>query len=176
MGWSSLIRSRSRRREDPDLDPKIKIRDSRSPIINIMNRSACRVAALGLPLACLLILRLPGGAHAGCTATTEKSCAGGCEWNFVASCCYEKGEANCAVSTSYIATKPEIDTSTKVGIDTPGSEASVTLKEVPLEPVAPPAFGSTSMGGQSNMVAGGGLTNGMLGGQLPGSRRRRRLR
>ena len=112
-------------------------------------------------------------ARSGCTATTEKACVGGCEWNFVASCCYEKGQANCAVSTSYIATKPAIDASAKVGIDTPGSEASATLKEVPLEPVGPPAFGPTSMGGQSNMVAGGGLTNGLISGHLPGSRRRR---
>jgi len=133
---------------------------------------ARHVAVLGF----LSLLLCPHKARSDCTATTEEACVGGCEWNFVGSCCYEKGEANCAVSTSYIATKPAIDTSTKVGIDTPGSEASATLKEVPLESVGPPAFGPTSMGGQSHMVAGGGLTNGMLGGQLPGSSRRRRLR
>ena len=124
-------------------------------------------------VAVLLSAQLAGGALAACTATTESACVGNCVWNFVASCCYEKGEANCAVSLSYIATEPSLDTSTKVGIPSPGSEASATLKDVPLEPGTPPAFGPTSMGGQSHLVPGGGLANGMLGGQLPGSTRRR---
>ena len=39
----------------------------------------------------------------------ESACVGNCVWNFVASCCYEKGE-NFAVSLSYIATSVAANT------------------------------------------------------------------
>ena len=111
----------------------------------------------------------------GCAGhTSQSSCSGSCVWNFVSSCCYEKGGPNCAISTSYISTRPEIDRSHKVGIDSPGSEATSTLNEVPLAPVEPPKFGPTSMGGQSNMLMGNGITNGIMGGTLPGVNRLRR--
>ena len=123
------------------------------------------------------IFLLPGVALAGCTATTASSCTGKCLWNFVASCCYEKGEANCANSVAFIATKPQIDSTNKIGIAMPGSEATATLKEVPLEAADAPAFGPTSMGGQSHMLMSGvGITDGTIGGALPSALRMRRRR